>query len=193
MTDPELIKKIIAGEKNLYRFLVEKYQERVFRVCMGFVHNKEDADDISQEVFINAFLSLQTFHGKAEFSTWLHRITVNTCLNHIRKNKKGSFLRRISFPAENKDHRDITIQPEVSPEADQSLIEEEKTKIVKDAINHLPGKQRIAFILSNYEDLPQKEIAAIMNKSEGAIEQLLQRAKTNLQKKLAVHYRNFQS
>jgi len=96
MNDKELINEILAGNKDIYKHLVEKYQERVFRVCMGFVHNKEDTDDITQEVFINAFLSLHTFKWKSEFSTWLQRITINACLNHLRKYENTSFILKLT-------------------------------------------------------------------------------------------------
>jgi RNA polymerase sigma-70 factor (ECF subfamily) len=71
MTDSDIIRFILQGDRNKFRFLVEKYQSLVFRTCMGFVHNKEDADDLTQEVFIQAYLALAGFKGNAAFSTWI--------------------------------------------------------------------------------------------------------------------------
>ena len=88
MTENEIINRILNGEKNMFRLLVEKYQGMVFRTCMGFVHNKDDADDLSQEVFVGAYQALHKFKGNSSFSTWLYRIAVNASLNKIRKNRK---------------------------------------------------------------------------------------------------------
>ncbi len=159
--------------------IVYDYQTMVFRTAMGFVHLKEDAEDLTQEVFLNAYSAWKTFRGDAEISTWLYRITVNICLTHVqRKSRKGIFQMtetalKYIFNKESE---------EKNPQ--QKLETNDKNKLIKEAIDSLPEKQRVAFILSKYDDLPQKRIANIMQVTEGAVEQLLQRAKNNLQKKL---------
>ena len=80
MTDQQIIQQILSGNINTFEMLVRKYQQMVFRTAMGFVHSKEDAEDISQDVFLKAYSSLQQFKGEAEFSTWLYRITINTAM-----------------------------------------------------------------------------------------------------------------
>ena len=85
MTDSEVIKLILQGDKEKFRILVEKYQQMVFRTCMGFLHNKDDADDLTQDVFIQVYQSLPRFKGESAFSTWIYRIAVNASLNKIRK------------------------------------------------------------------------------------------------------------
>jgi len=191
MTDQELIEDILSGNSKAYEQLVERYKERVFRLSMGFVHNNEDADDITQEVFINAYFSLRSFKGKSEFSTWLHRITINACLNYIRKQKRLRFFRSFPSPGNINKLAAGFENGENVPGADKSLIDRQNSEQVQNAINSLSQKQRIAFILSSYEDMPQKEIAAVMNITVGAVEQLLLRAKINLRKQLADYYKNF--
>jgi RNA polymerase sigma factor (sigma-70 family) len=78
MTDSEIIRLIINGDRQVFRMLVEKYQSMVFRTCMGFVHNKDDADDLTQDIFIQTYQSLQGFKGDAAFSTWIYRISVTS-------------------------------------------------------------------------------------------------------------------
>lgn len=175
MSDSKLIQEILTGNNNAFKELIEKYQERVFRTALGFVHNKEDAEDIAQEVFINVFQSLSKFKGDAEFSTWLYRITVNNSLNFVNRNKKNWFLQSIDEIFNKSDDDNTPLE---------NLEIKERDERIKKAIDSLPESQRTAFILSKYEELSQKEIAQIMNRTEGAIEQLLQRAKNNLQKKL---------
>ena len=92
MSDEQLIEKILSGDKEAFRLLMEKYQQQVFYVAMGFVHSREDAEDITQEVFIRVFHSLGSFKEKSLFSTWLYRIALNTSINYINKNKRQKFF-----------------------------------------------------------------------------------------------------
>ena len=110
MTDVEIIRLIILGEKEKFRLLMEKYQPLVFRTCLGFVHNKDDADDLTQEVFIQAYQSLSSFKGEAAFSTWLYRIAVNASLNRIRQSRIKSILQYFkSFSGGEKDPQLFTV------------------------------------------------------------------------------------
>ena len=182
MLDSDIIKLIINGNTDKYRVLVQKYQDRVFHVCMGYVHNEDDANDLTQETFIKAYLSLNTFKFKSSFATWIYRIAVNICLNYIRK-KKGNIIDRIenAIDSVTANHK-LQIPDYSNPE--EILITEEHKKVIFNEIDRLSPKQKTAFILSKYDELPQKEIAEIMQITEGAVESLIQRAKTNLQKRL---------
>ncbi len=185
MTDIEIIRLILQGEKEKYRLLMEKYQPLVFRTCLGFVHNKDDADDLTQEVFIQAYKSLSSFKGEAAFSTWLYRIAVNASLNRIRQSRIKSILQYFkSFSGGEKDPEDKFLHD--APEnPEEILIRQEYSGWLGKALDSLPENQRTAIVLSKYDDLPQKEIAEIMGISEGAVEALLQRAKKNLREKLS--------
>ena len=183
MTDSEIIKLIIQGDRNLFRLLVERYQPLVFRTCMGFLHNRDDADDLTQEVFIQVYQSLAKFKGDASFSTWLYRIAVNASLNKKRKTSKGFLLQQLEMVFGSDKKKEPATSETENPE--NILIRGEHREWVTRALNSLPENQRTAIVLSNYDDLPQKEIAEIMNTTEGAVEALLQRAKANLKKKLS--------
>lgn len=175
MSDAQLIEEVKLGNIAVFKQLMTKYERMVFRTAMGFVHIKEDAEDLTQEVFIQVYQSLSKFKGDAEFSTWLYRIVVNMSINFVNRNKKNRLLESLEtifHPSSN----------EKTPL--EQLEQSERDKRIKKAINSLSDEQRTAFVLSKYEELSQKEIATIMKKSEGAVEQLLQRAKQNLQKKL---------
>lgn len=180
MTDQQIIQQILSGNINTFEMLVRKYQQMVFRTAMGFVHSKEDAEDISQDVFLKAYSSLQLFKGEAEFSTWLYRITINTAINFVNRNKIKNLFDDIENVLSSMFNR-VTDEKNIQEQMEAN----EKSRKIQKAIESLNEKQKIAFILSKYEELPQKRIAEIMNTSEGAVEQLLQRAKINLQKKLS--------
>ncbi len=177
MSDEQLIKEVISGNHAAFKSLMEKYQLQVFRTAMGFVHSKEDAEEVTQDIFVRVYQSLSSFQHESEFSTWLYRITVNTSLNAIRNNRRNRLLQSLEviFSLHSEEKTPL-----------EELESAERDRRIRRAIDSLPEKQRMAFILSRYEELPQKKIAAVMNRSEGAVEQLLQRARENLQKKLGI-------
>ncbi|HEX2922296.1 MAG TPA: RNA polymerase sigma factor [Bacteroidales bacterium] len=182
MNDPDIIRSVLNGRLDDFRELVERYQQRIFRLIIGYVHNQEEAEDLTQEVFIKAWQSLDKFRGDSSFSTWLHRIAINICLNNTRKNRGNSLIGRLSSFFGNENQIQI---PFFEENAEEILIKEEYKAWLKRALDNLPENQRTAIILSKYDDLPQKEIAAIMNLTEGAVEALIQRAKKNLREKLS--------
>lgn len=179
MTDQNIITEILLGNRFLFSKLIDKYQRMVFTLAMGFVHQKENAEDLTQDIFIKVWIALPNYKGDAIFSTWLYRIAVNYCVNFVEKNKRNRF---IVLAEELIGHVFNTAIND--KDAQQELEEMESGNLVRTAIDSLPINQRTAFILSAYEELPIKEIAAIMNRSEGAVEQLLLRAKMNLKKKI---------
>lgn len=176
MSDEQLIKEITSGNHAAFKSLMEKYQLQVFRTVTGFVHTKEDAEEVTQDIFIRVYQSLSSFQHDSEFSTWLYRITVNMCLNFLRRNRKNRLLQSLEAI--------FTLNSEEKTPLEE-LESAERDRHIRMAIDSLPEKQRMAFILSRYEEMPQKKIAAVMNRTEGAVEQLLQRAKENLKKKLS--------
>lgn len=190
MTDSEVIKLILQGDKDKFRMLVEQYQQMVFRTCMGFLHNKDDADDLTQDVFIRTYQSLSRFKGDSAFSTWLYRIAVNASLNKIRKSPLKMIFQRLENIAggKNEKERYQLLSNEEDPE--NILIRKEHFEWVQRALDTLPENQRTAIVLSKYDDFSQKEIAEIMDITEGAVEALLQRAKKNLREKLSSQRKN---
>jgi len=185
MTDKEIIGQILQGDRNRYKLLVERYQPIVFRTCMGFLHNKEDADDLTQDIFIQTYQTLPAFKGDASFSTWIYRITVNASLNKLRKSSKHHLLQRLEniFGSDKSKEYSFPVSDTENPET--ILIHAERNEWMEKALNSLPEKQRTAIVLSKYDELSQREIAEIMETSEGAVEALIQRAKANLREKLS--------
>ena len=186
MNETGIIERILNGNTNDYRLLVEQHQQSVFRICMGYVHNEDDANDLTQDTFINAYQNLPKFNFDAAFSTWLFRIAINLCLNHLRSKKRNIFERFEDVVESFSNKRTLAVSDFSNPE--EVLINEEHRGIVQKEIDKLSDKQKSAFILSKYKNLSQKEIAAIMNISEGAVESLVQRAKANLSKKLSGYF-----
>lgn len=190
MTDNEIISSVLQGNKNNYRYLVEKYQQMVFRTCIGFVHNKDEADDLTQDVFIKAYQSMILFKGDSAFSTWLYRIAVNASLNKIRKSPLKNLFQKIENFTGKRNEQETFVSVSTGEDPENMLIRQEQIESVRQALDALPENQRTAIVLSKYDDLSQKEIAEIMNATEGAVEALLQRAKKNLRDKLSGKKKN---
>jgi RNA polymerase sigma-70 factor, ECF subfamily len=190
MNDNEIISLILQGDRQIFRMLVEKYQSMIFRTSMGFLHNKDDADDLTQDIFIQAFQSLHSFKGESSFSTWLYRIAVNASLNKVRKNSRNPVLNRLDSLFGSGKEKEISFPVFDTENPESILIRQEHSKWVQKALDSLPENQKTAIVLSKYDDLSQKEIAEIMKTTEGAVEALIQRAKTNLRVRLLSSYKN---
>jgi len=186
MDDSLIVKRVIDGEIELFSAIVDRYHLKVYNLCMGFVHHQEDAEDITQDVFTALYVSLASFKGNSQFSTWLYRITVNTSCSYLRQKRRRDAVFFFGlFGTGGDEFRQAVPQ---SDEPDSILNKKQTQKYVYQAIDSLPVNQLNAFILSRYDSLPPREVASVMEISEEAVESLLQRARRNLQKKLKKFY-----
>jgi len=186
MNELEIIEEIKQGKSEYFKELVDKYKNMVFNICFGFVKNKEDAEDITQEVFFTIYKNIKDFKFESKISTWIYRIAVNRSLNHIRKRKLSRIFNKISLREESED-REAEIPAAQDSSADFKVITREKKNIMSKALNGLPSNQRTAFTLYNIEGFNYEEIAEIMGCSISAVESRIHRAKMNLQKKLIIY------
>ncbi|HRO43885.1 MAG TPA: RNA polymerase sigma factor [Flavipsychrobacter sp.] len=161
--------------------LYQEYKDLVFNLTLQYVQQAEDAEEITQDVFVSVYQSLSNFKHQSKYSTWIYRITINKSLDFIRSRKRKkriAFVTGIFFGDHNFSQIKTFDHPGVQLEQKEVL-----EKIFKH-INALPDRQKTALILSKIEQLSQQEIAHIMNLSTKAVESLVQRAKNNLQQKL---------
>jgi RNA polymerase sigma-70 factor, ECF subfamily len=168
-----------------FEILVEEYQHKVFHTCFVMLRNREDAEDAAQEVFVELHRSLEKFKGEASMSTWIYRITLNRCTDHLRM--KGRKKRNLfAFKAtSNSDMERLSIAGDSNPHQDLEISE--RHKLLYDAVDSLPNRQRIAFNLAKLEGLPQEKVAEIMETSVSSVESLLVRAKKQLKQLLLKH------
>ncbi len=167
--DSFYIEKVISGESNYFSFIVEKYQDIVFSIALKVLKNREDAEEMAQESFIKAYKSLNTFKGTAKFSTWLFRITYNTCISHVRKKKQ---------------HFVSTDDIEIGNEADEfnldGIPEENRAKYIKIAMGKLPEEEYTLVLLYYFEDQSIEEISKVTNLSTSNAKVKLFRARKKL-------------
>ena len=187
MTDQELIEGIIKRDRIAIRQLVDQYQRKVIKVAYYFLGNMEDAEDLSQDIFLEIMESIKKFRNEASFSTWVYRITVNKSLNRIRKNKRSAMISHLESLFRPSQERE-TCHPEIPANNFIPMEEEEKRMLLHRAIGSLPENQRISFILHKFEERSYKEISEIMSVSLSSVESLIHRAKMNLQKRLIPNF-----
>ncbi|NTU86848.1 MAG: sigma-70 family RNA polymerase sigma factor [Chlorobiaceae bacterium] len=179
----------VTSNNELFRALVAEHQDMVLNTCYRFVMNREDAEDLAQDVFVEVHRSLESFREESKLSTWIYRIAVTKSLDHLRRmkrKKRFSSIKRIigiDDPAE-----DLPSTSGDNPE--QALAGKERAGILQDALNTLPDNQKTAFLLSKQDGYTNSEIADILQTSVSAVESLIHRAKKNLHDKLSRYYTN---
>lgn len=184
LSDEEsLVAAFCRGEEAAFRRVVERYGSRVLNTCLGMVRSVEDAEDLTQEVFVQVFERRAQFRGDARLGTWIYRITVNLCLaahRRARRQKRFAFLTSIW------GEDGVALRHDVPDYVHPGVLAErrEEAVLLFQALEALPDKQRAAFTLAYVEGLPQAEVAAVLELSVGAVESLLQRAKQGLRQRL---------
>ncbi len=190
MTENEFIVELRNHSANAYGKLLDDFQQKVFATCISFVPNKEDAEDIAQEVFVEVFNSIGKFKGNSKLSTWIYRITTNKCLEFIRKRntkKRFGFMQSIlgnEIPVDKTSYFTEMNHPGII------LENKEKSETLFYAINQLPESQKVVFTLHKVDGKSYQEISDITEKSVSSVESLMFRAKKNLQKLLENFYKN---
>jgi RNA polymerase sigma-70 factor (ECF subfamily) len=183
---PELV-KLREGDELAFRQLVDQHQNRVFNTALGLLQHHENAQDVTQEVFVEVFRSISKFRGDSTLSTWIYRITVQKALGHIRSGKRLKRSGTIFGLFGNESQLNIqTNQPFDHPGI--QLENKERATILFKAIALLPLNQRTAFTLHKVEGLSQNEIAVIMSTSVSSVESHLVRARRNLRELLSDYY-----
>lgn len=175
--DGELMSRFATGDRTAFDLLVQKHRKRVINIAYHFFSfPRNDAEDVAQDVFLKVYKSANKYKSTSLFTTWLHRITVNTCLNELRKQKVRSLFQ---LKTKLKNEEGALLQDPVTDNKAETIDK------VKEAINKLPPSQKMAIILSRYEGLSYDEIGKAMDISVPAVKSLIFRAMGNLRKKLA--------
>ena len=178
----EIIQKILNGEKDAFSQIVNKYQNALYGIVFKMINNRDEVDDIVQETFIKAFSSIKSFDERYSFATWLFKIGTNNCIDHLRKRKINS----VSFNStiSNEDGESDFRLPDLTYEADRNIIEEQKKKLIEDAINSLPEKYAAVIRMRHQEDKTYEEISKELNMPVGTVKAHIFRAREMLNKYL---------
>ena len=160
--NPELslIESAKQGDDTAFSRLMETHMDRVYAVALRIVKDPAEAEDVTQEVFINVYRKIGSFKGDSAFSTWIYRVTVNRALRHVKK--LGRWV-SVDDPAKMEQQEDKRPSPE------DNAVERQKQDQLRRAIDELPDKQRTVLTLRVEQSLPFKEIARILGRSVGGV------------------------
>lgn len=166
-----------------FEFIYLKFKDQVYNLALHYVQHTEEAQEITQDVFVALYQSLDAFRQESQPYTWIYRITINKSLDHIKakkRKKRFAFLTNLF-----QEDSNLLLHDRSTFDHPGVLLEQkEALEQIFHHINNLPDNQRTALILARIENKPHAEIGDIMHLSAKAVESLVQRAKVNLQKKL---------
>ena len=177
--EQELIQQIVNGDTQAYAKFVDHYKGLVFTLALRMMKHREEAEEVAQDTFVKAYKSLDGFKGDSKFSTWMYRITYNTCLDRIKKNKRK--------------HQEVEINEftinklETIDNALTQMVEKERQQMVKECIESLPSEESFMLTLYYYDDLSLDEISKIVDLPSNTIKVRLFRSRKKLANILKEH------
>jgi len=183
INDADLIKQAQNGRSTAFKALVDRHKEKLYYLCLDLTGKHHDAEDLSQDVFIKAYKNLSQFRGDAQFSSWLYRIAVNTHLNQRRKKSVTAMHSSEKMDVIHWEGYDTAAAENPEARAQAGLIQQH----LDEALENLSAKERCVFVLRHYDDFPLKEIAQIMDVSEGTVKSTLFRGIKKLQRSLSFY------
>ena len=170
VSDEHLVKRFLAGDAGAFTELVGRHERRVYALCVRILGDRDDAADASQDAFLMVVRKLDQFRGDAAFSTWLHRVTVNVCYDHLRSAKRRPLLHRVDD-----DHPQET-GPPIPDHADAVADAHD----VAAGLAAVPEDFRIALVLADIQDLPYDEIARVLDVPVGTVKSRVHRGRVAL-------------
>lgn len=176
------IEQVLKGDQNAYSDIVNLYQHKLYQICYRMLGNMQEAEDITQEAFIRAYINLHSFDQKRKFTTWLYRIGTNLCIDRLRKKKPDYYLDAEVAGTEGLDmYSQIAIE-EALPE--EQLEQMELQERIQYEISRLPEKYRSVIVLKYIEELSLQEISEILDMPLGTVKTRIHRGREALRKQL---------
>ena len=177
--DTRWVQAVLGGDKDAFGNLVQRYQDRVFNTLVCVLGNRDDARDVVQDAFVQAFVKLDSFRGDAKFYTWLYRIAMNLALSHRRRTRPTQSLEAAK---ENVDEEPVAQQPTAA----QDLIERERAEQLQHALLKLNEQHRQILVLRELEGCSYETIGEILELPVGTVRSRLFRARIQLKEQLQI-------
>lgn len=177
--------KVAQGDTQAFEILVHRHQKRILNLIFRFIGDREQAEDVAQDVFVRVWQAAKEYEPKSKFTTWVYRISANLCID---LQKTVHYKQIFVYPHFNAEHpnesNELFSYSDNSRSPEDLMLAAEKSRTISAAIQKLPYNQRMAVILKKFEGLSYSEIAKVLGCSVSAVESLLVRAKKNLREKL---------
>jgi RNA polymerase sigma factor (sigma-70 family) len=181
LADPAIVRRILAGEKELFELLLRRYNQTLYRVIRSYLKQHDDVQDAMQNAYLKAFDKLSQFRGDASFSTWLLRIGINEALQRLNTVKKSKLVFLDSFQETNNNLTQIS-DKNMNPE--RAFIRNEAKQLLEQAIDKLPEKYRVVYVLKEIEGIESAQVQEILGLTEANVKVRLHRAKKILKESL---------
>ncbi len=185
-SDAELVNRFKEGDRSAYAEIVRCYQDRVYSLCLRWMHDDQIAREVAQDVFLALYRSLAKFRGDAQLSTWIYRVVINHCKNKrlYRKRRHTNFHEPLEGKRVDDDRPARQIAAD-GPGTDAATHRTEAENLVREALETLDEEQRMIIVMRDVEDLGYEEIAEILGVARGTVKSRLHRARAHLAKVLA--------
>ncbi len=181
-TDSELIARVLGGDGGAFALLVDRFQRKIYRVAYAIVRDDVEADTIAQDTFIQAYLHLAKFQGRAEFETWLTRIAINRSRDSLRRRR---FVSLFTGGGEDEEREERIELVDERPDPEREIMAHQLRAAIERAERKLSSQQKVIFRLRHYEDRPLEEIAQLLGLRSGTVRAHLFRAIHKIRKELA--------
>jgi len=185
-SDAQCIERFLSGETKAYEELVLRYQDRIYYLALRYLRQADEAQEVTQEIFVKVYQAIKTFRGEAKFSTWLFQVAVNHCKNRIKYLRRRHFYTRESLDqtADGESDQPQRQYAADTPDPTAAVQSGEIQRLVRQAIDELSEDHREAIILRDLQDLSYEEIAEITGQPVGTIKSRIHRARLELAAKL---------
>ena len=183
-TDAQVMLRVKAGDQSAFDFLVQKYRRPLVSFMYRMARNTAAAEDLAQEVFLRVYRSRQTYEASAKFTTWLYRIATNLAVNHARDTRKERPEVTVSLDEPDEETGTTMDVADGTITAEESLVRRERMLAIRNKVEALPERQRLAVIMHKYQQMDYKQISDLLKLSESATKSLLFRAYETLREQL---------
>jgi len=184
LSDAQVMLRVKAGDDSAFDYLVQKYRRPMLNFMYRMAHNSAAAEDMAQEVFLRVYRSRENYEASAKFTTWLYRIASNLAVNHARDTRHQRPENTVSLDEPDQNTGMTMDLPDESLTAEETIVRRERLAAIRQRVQALPERQRMAVIMHKYQQMDYRQIAEILKLSESAIKSLLFRAYETLREQL---------
>ena len=183
-SDAEIMLQVKAGDDSAFEYLVQKYRRPMVSFMFRTAHSNAVAEDLAQEVFLRVYRSRDSYEASAKFTTWLYRIATNLAVNHARDTRHERPENTVSLDEPDAESGRTLDLPDRTPSAEATIVQRERLAAIRQRVQALPERQRIAVVMHKYQQMEYRQIADVLKLSESATKSLLFRAYETLREQL---------
>jgi RNA polymerase sigma-70 factor, ECF subfamily len=184
VSDVDVMLRVKTGDESAFAYLVQKYRRPMVGFMYRMCHNPSTAEELAQEVFLRVYRSRTSYEPSAKFSTWLYRIATNLAVNHARDTRHERPENTVRLDEPNQETGTTPDLADDSLSAEEQILKRERLAAIRNKVNALPERQRLAVIMHKYQQMDYRQIADVLKLSESATKSLLFRAYETLREQL---------